>query len=189
MVRGCSACGVNSVSTIGAAILLEQCWRGANPTGFRLKESAAISGSLHVVFAIVFMRDLEPQAFIEPQGGIDFHYGQKHRLLRTCCLADQPAHHFRAYAASLRRTVDKELSEKKSVVARHGLQPADIQTIKGDDPDLRQRPILAETGRLSRPIQFQLVNDPIHSGEVQALAIVEILGKSGAKRYLHCLYQ
>src|SRR5205807_3629903 len=105
MVRGCSACGVNSVSTIGAAILLEQCWRGANPDGIQVEGSTARSGSLHVVFAIVFMRDLEAQAFIEAQGGIDFHYGQKHRLLRTCCLADQPAHHFRAYAASLKRTV------------------------------------------------------------------------------------
>lgn len=95
-------------------------------------------------------------------------------------------HHLSADAFPLKRTIYKELSNKKTIILHCALQPANVGTLDSDDADLRQRPLLAKTNRLS-PIQVQFINDFLHSGEVQAFAIFEILSARGTKCDLHWL--
>src|SRR5271156_2302253 len=96
-------------------------------------------------------------------------------------------HHLSADAFPLKRTIYKELSNKKTIILHCALQPANVGTLDGDDADLRQRPLLAKTNRLSSPIQVQFLNDFLHSGEVQTFAIFEILSARGTKCDLHWL--
>jgi len=96
-------------------------------------------------------------------------------------------HHFSADAFPLKRTIYKELSNKKTIILHCALQPANVGTLDSDNADLRQRPLLAKTNRLSSPIQVQLLNDFLHSGEVKTFAIFEILSARGTKCDLHWL--
>src|ERR1700746_1740005 len=96
-------------------------------------------------------------------------------------------HHLSADAFPLKRTIYKELSNKKTIILHCALQPANVGTLDSDDADLRQRPLLAKTNRLSSPIQVQFLNDFLHSGEVQTFAIFEILSARGTKCDLHWL--
>src|ERR1700747_1671073 len=96
-------------------------------------------------------------------------------------------HHLSADAFPLKRTIYKELSNKKTIILYCALQPANVGTLDSDDADLRQRPLLAKTNRLSSPIQVQFLNDFLHSGEVQTFAIFEILSARGTKCDLHWL--
>src|SRR5580704_1199980 len=96
-------------------------------------------------------------------------------------------HHLSADAFPLKRTIYKELSNKKTIILHCALQSANVETVDGDDADLRQRPLLAKTNRLSSHIQMQFLNDFLHSGEVQTFAIFEILSARGTKCDLHWL--
>ena len=49
---------------------------------------SAIGIALHVELAIILMRDLEAEPFVEPRSRIDFHDGQAHSLIETGGLAD-----------------------------------------------------------------------------------------------------
>src|SRR5271168_3782507 len=96
-------------------------------------------------------------------------------------------HHLSADAFPLKRTIYKELSNKNTIILRCALQPANVGTLDSDDADLRHRPLLAKTIRLSSPIQVQFLNNFLHSGEVQAFAIFEIFSARGTKCDLHWL--
>src|ERR1700683_1109615 len=96
-------------------------------------------------------------------------------------------HYLSADAFPLKRIIYKDLSNKKTIVLHCALQPTNLGTVDGDDADLRQRPLLAKTNRLSSHIQMQFLNDFLHSGEVQTFAIVEILSARGTKCDLHWL--
>src|ERR1700722_12184845 len=96
-------------------------------------------------------------------------------------------HHLSADAFPLKRAIYKELGNKKNIILYCGLEPANIETVEGDDADLRQHPLLAKTNCLSGHIQMQFLNDFRHSGEVQAFAVFEILSTRGTKCDLHWL--
>jgi hypothetical protein len=64
------------------------------------------------------MRDAETEAFIEPQGGVDFHNAQTHRLVETFRLADEPIHHLATDTPPLKGSVHKELPNKKTILSR-----------------------------------------------------------------------
>src|SRR5215471_90330 len=134
------------------------------------------------------MGDLKAQPFVEAPGGIDFHHGQSDCLIGACGLANQPLHHLGADAPALKRAVYKHLRDKKLVIFRDSLDPADVDTVDYQDADLRRLPLLLETDFVSRRIQTQFVNDPLHLAEVETSAIIKILFESWAERHWHWFY-
>src|SRR5271168_2704860 len=95
--------------------------------------------ALHVELAIIVMRCVEAESFVEPHSRVDFHNGQAHRLIETCGLANQAIHHLGADTPPLKRTIHKELRDKKPIILHCALQPTYIRTGEGDDADLLLR--------------------------------------------------
>src|SRR5580692_12654705 len=81
--------------------------------------------------------------------------------------------------------LDKNLAEEICAVACRALQPADIGAVERDDPNLRHVPLAAEARDLHGPVEFQFTVNALHFGEIEPLAIVEVLGQSRAKSHIH----
>src|ERR1700685_4157414 len=92
-----------------------------------------------------------------------------------------------ADAAPVPGRFDKNLAKKICAVACCALQPADVGAIERDDPNLRHLPLAPEARDLDVPDQFQFTVNALHFGEIEPLAIVEILGQGRAKSHIHGL--
>jgi hypothetical protein len=88
------------------------------------KLARGVTIALHVEFAIVLMRDPETESFVEPQSGVDLHHGGAYCSIETYSLIHQPLHNFGTDTLPLKRTIHKELCDKKFFFSQIGLQPA-----------------------------------------------------------------
>src|ERR1700722_14996993 len=129
------------------------------------------------------MGGAEPEPFIEPLGGVYFHDAKRHGLASARGLAEEAIHDRGADAAPLPRRLDKNLAEKICAVACRALQPAAVGAVEHDDPNLRHVPLAPEARDLQVSVQFQFTVNAFHFGEIEPLAIVEILGPGWAKSY------
>ncbi|PYT78258.1 MAG: hypothetical protein DMG40_20840 [Acidobacteria bacterium] len=77
------------------------------------------------------------------------------------------------------------MRNEKTVILPDALQPAYVQTVEQNYTDLRQLSLLLEAGRLSDSIQIQFLDDRLHTGEVQAFAVIEVFCDSRTKSNLH----
>jgi hypothetical protein len=75
------------------------------------------------------------------------------------------------------------LGQEDHVIFLEALQPTNIRVVECDDPNLRHVPSLAQAGDLSVHVQVQLLDDIVHSLEIQTHAIIEVFGASWSESH------
>ena len=126
----------------------------------------------HNAPAGICMRDAKSKSLIKASCRIGFHDAKRHILTGGGGLLDQTIHDLSSNALPLEGWVDEELRKKERSVLHTALQPTNVDTIEGDDPNLRGLPPLAKVGDLGGHAQVQLSNGLFHPREIEGRAVV-----------------
>src|SRR5215472_18410995 len=121
----------------------------------------------HVELALVLIRCAKPQSFVKPQGGICLYHPQSERSAVSRCLFDQAFDYLSANALASQSAVYEQLAEEQDIVSREALQPTNIRPVECNDSYLAYVPSLAKASDLSIHAQVQLLDDTVHSLEIQ----------------------
>jgi len=122
--------------------------------------------AFHIEFAIVFVRDPEPEPLIQPTCRIGLDYSQRYRSSFGSGFNQHSIHDLGADALPLETSFNKQLGNENRITLCHALQPSYINTVQGDYSNLMKVPLISEASGVSGQIQAQFADRSVHFGEV-----------------------